>query len=529
MAKFPIFGNHQQAMTKNWGLVIGINHYQRLRSLQYAQYDAQVMQNFFLQEAAFEKVFYFADDAEPLTAPDNSLYYCQPTYGHLWSFLQDFFESPQLETGDNFWFFFSGHGIRHENRDYLMPTDGHPQAIEQTALPLYWITERLRRCGADNVILLIDACRDEDKGGLGVGRDKPQGVVTVFSCQPKEKSYEVKELQQGAFTYSLLEALRIRGEENCATVERLYQFLKTRVPQLNQQYGYQDQTPYVIAEPATKLHLILLPKKATDADLALLREDALTAEAEENFKLAEQLWRRVLAIAPNDSRSYEGVKRTIQKQVKKTSQDNSQSKFFQKFIFNPFRYLKMFPPKRKLSRILLLLFAPSIVFGIWQSYQYTQNSYQDTPNSESSILPSKIESSIPEDSPSRGQSIFFCKQIDGVPTTIALHHKRREVEMISWTKDSYFENSDYTNEKRCKMVSKRFQKTQEKGILNYIVSGNIEGKTALCASREKPTHEVQTCTDEQLLLILEPSQNPQEIIEHINNINKNRTENPVEL
>jgi uncharacterized caspase-like protein len=273
-------------MARNWGLVIGINHYQRLRSLQYAQQDAKVMQNFFLQEAGFEQVFYFADDAEPLTAPDNSIYYCQPTYGHLWSFLQDFFEYPQLETGDNFWFFFSGHGIRHENRDYLMPTDGHPQAIEQTALSLYWITERLRRCGADNVVLLIDACRDEDKGGLGVGLDKPQGVVTVFSCQPKEKSYEVKELQQGAFTYALLEALQIRGEENCATVERLYQFLKTRVPQLNQQYGYQDQTPYVIAEPATKLHLILLPKQATDADLALLREDALTAEAEENFKLA---------------------------------------------------------------------------------------------------------------------------------------------------------------------------------------------------------------------------------------------------
>jgi uncharacterized caspase-like protein len=92
--------------------------------------------------------------------------------------LRDFFEEPYLKAGDNLWFFFSGHGIRHQDRDYLMPCDANPRDPDYTAISISYVTERLRRCGADNVVLLLDACRNEgEKAGLGIGEEKQQGVI----------------------------------------------------------------------------------------------------------------------------------------------------------------------------------------------------------------------------------------------------------------------------------------------------------------------------------------------------------------
>src|SRR3712207_7873932 len=58
------------------------------------------------------------------------------------------------------------------------------------------------------------------RDGQGVGADRQAGVVTICSCSPNERSYEIAELQHGAFTFSLLEGLRLQGNSNCATIER---------------------------------------------------------------------------------------------------------------------------------------------------------------------------------------------------------------------------------------------------------------------------------------------------------------------
>ncbi|GAB4189316.1 MAG: hypothetical protein Fur006_30490 [Coleofasciculaceae cyanobacterium] len=294
----------------DWALVIGINKYERLRWLDYAERDATLVRDFFQDEARFKQIFYFSDTSPEFYAPDGSSQSTRPTCANLQSFLYDFFEEPQLQAGDNFWFFFSGHGIRHQDRDYLMPCDANPRIVERTAISISYVTERLRRCGADNVVLLLDACRNEgERAGLGIGEEEQQGVITICSCSPMEKSYEIEEIRQGAFTYALLESLRIQGEGNCATVERLYHRLRYRVAEINDLYKKPRQTPYAIAEPATKLHLILLPKQATLQDIATLKKDALTVEVENNLKLAEQLWIRVLVVSPGDSESLKALER----------------------------------------------------------------------------------------------------------------------------------------------------------------------------------------------------------------------------
>jgi formylglycine-generating enzyme required for sulfatase activity/uncharacterized caspase-like protein len=298
-------------MSRNWAICIGINCYRNLQRLNYAKQDADAMRQLFMQELGFEQVYHFTDDSPPIPQDYGPDLDSQPTYTTLRRFLRTRFEQPFLRDGDNLWFFFAGHGIRDQNRDYLMPMDGDRSDLENSAISIHYISERLRQSGADNIILLIDACRSFEgrRDGLGIGQEEQQGVITLFSCSPDQAAYEIEELQQGAFTYALLDGLRRQGEGNCATVERLYQKLYYYVPQVTRRYKGVAQIPYGVIEPPTKNHLILLPRQATLADIVTLKNEALTAEVQGDTRRAKQYWVRVLAASPADPEAIDGIER----------------------------------------------------------------------------------------------------------------------------------------------------------------------------------------------------------------------------
>ncbi|MEM6253920.1 MAG: SUMF1/EgtB/PvdO family nonheme iron enzyme [Cyanobacteria bacterium P01_D01_bin.156] len=298
-------------MARNWAITIGINDYSYLRRLNYAKQDAESVRQFFIDELKFEKVYHFAEDAAPIPQDRGPELDAVPTCTTLRRFFRTRFEKPFLREGDNLWCFFAGHGIRKQDRDYLMPIDGDLGDLEQSAIPIHYLSERLRRSGADNIILLIDACRSYEgrRGAVGIGEEKQQGVITLFSCSPEESSYEIQELQHGAFTHVLIDSLRLQGEGNCATVERLYQRLRYYVPQLTRQYKRVAQTPYGVIEPPSKSHLILLPAQATLTDVVALKNDALMAEVEQDSQTARQLWIRVSVVSPGDPDAIAGIER----------------------------------------------------------------------------------------------------------------------------------------------------------------------------------------------------------------------------
>lgn len=275
-------------MAKNWAIVVGVNAYRHYTHLDYATRDAEAMRDFFI-EAKFDEVVCFADGLKDW----------EPEFTKIDDFLHDRFTTKvkPLAPGDNIWFFFAGHGERLKDCDYLLPSDYHPERAnpEQRAISVNQVRESLLKSGADNVILLLDACRTEGRsGGGGIGDAQP-GAITIFSCQRNKKAYEIEALQQGVFTTALLEALKMPGERNCATVERLDSYLRDRVPQICRQYRKPEQVPMTLVEPRQKSYLILLPQFATDRDITMLRSEAQEAELEENLDLAEQLFIRVIA------------------------------------------------------------------------------------------------------------------------------------------------------------------------------------------------------------------------------------------
>ena len=307
-------------MAKNWVIAIGINEYDNLKPLKYAKKDAEAIKAWCEREGGFDRggIFLFTEDSPPI--PASPPIPTQLTHGRLKRFLRRQFQTPLLNSGDNLWFFFAGHGRRDQDKDYLMLPDSDPGNVRETAVSVDYVTERLRRSGADNVVLLLDACRDEDsRGGLGIGEEEYQGVITFYSCTANQQSWEIDELQQGSFTHTLLEGLRRQGEANCATVERLDEYLRRQVEKINARYGKPRQNPYLKAEPPHKLYFILLEQVATLKDVQPLKYQASLAENRGDLDLAEQLWIRVLGASRGDLDAIEAIKRIDRRQSQSSS------------------------------------------------------------------------------------------------------------------------------------------------------------------------------------------------------------------
>ena len=250
-------------MANNWAIVIGINHYEFLEQsecLNYAVHDAERIKEFLCDQAGFDsnQVLLCSDLSEPIGGKRKIP--TRPTRSILRGILLD--ELRGAERADTLWFFFSGHGmIGDDNHDYLIPRDGRSRDLEGTAIPVDFVIRRLIECRAKNIVMIMDMCRRSDgsKGNEEVGvytanATKQEGIITIFSCDRGQKSYEIKELQQGAFTYALLEGLAT----NKTPVE-LEKYLQNRVFEINRDYRKNNQKPIISLGSAQMSNVPLLP------------------------------------------------------------------------------------------------------------------------------------------------------------------------------------------------------------------------------------------------------------------------------
>jgi uncharacterized caspase-like protein len=267
---------------KNYAIAIGIDRYVNLVSNLYAIKDAEDIHNWLSREAGFEQVRLFTDNSFPLVREPGNPESSQLTPELLARFLDETLKTLPMSVEDNLWFFFSGHGIRLENIDYLVLPANISDRVEDTAIPVSFIVEQLQRYGAGNIILFLDADRDlaasystnlrivrnpqQEFGITAIAPPRPlpnRGTIAFYSSSPGEGACEIESLQHGAFTHAFLETLQQRKVGEAITVESLAQQLRDRVPPLTQQYNKPRQTPEVLAEPESKYRLVLLPPRTT--------------------------------------------------------------------------------------------------------------------------------------------------------------------------------------------------------------------------------------------------------------------------
>lgn len=252
-------------MAKKWAIVIGISQYQNLQALPYAERDAQAIRDFLVREAGFEQVYYLTDRAPAIVLEGVSIS-MQPTVANLKRFLELRFAAPFLKQGDTLWFFFSGYGLQYASADYLLPSDAQLEAVETTAITVDALADCLSRSGTTYTVLFLDACRtEEQKFGQGFGTD-PGGVTTLFSTALGETAQELEAFQLGAFTYVLLEGLRLKCSKADSTIAQLFQYLSDRLPQINLSHSKPAQSPRLSAYASVApdaLRLPLVPSRAS--------------------------------------------------------------------------------------------------------------------------------------------------------------------------------------------------------------------------------------------------------------------------
>lgn len=234
---------------RQWAILIGLNHYQMFQPLNCAQQDAQALHQYLIQQAGFppEQCLLLSD-----TSPQISGRPTQPTRTNLQSWIE-LLTQQCFKPGDLLWFFFSGYGVCSQGRDYLVPLDGDPFAVETTCILMSDIFSRLQASLSPGLpLVLLDINRSQgnfsnEQVGTQTTRLAQQlAVPIVLSCQPGQYSREISGLGHGLFTVALLEALRYH---QAATPETLMRFLYDRLPELGEHYFVPNQQPLASCPP----------------------------------------------------------------------------------------------------------------------------------------------------------------------------------------------------------------------------------------------------------------------------------------
>ena len=251
-------------MGKSFIIATGINQYQVLQPLSYAEHDAQAVWDFGVYQANLsEKQCVLLTDSSGLhegrsTYPNRATIegwidqICgEGTLGGL-----------PITAADQLWWFFSGYGVSYETHDYLMPREGDPASVEGTGISMRSLFTRLKQIPTSNILVMLDINRaTSTQSGSLLGSETSQlaremEIPTLLSCQPGQFSQETSDLRQGLFTAALLEGLR---SGQCNTLARLEEYLKRRLQELTDHHMRPSQQPLMVVAPPEKVDRVILP------------------------------------------------------------------------------------------------------------------------------------------------------------------------------------------------------------------------------------------------------------------------------
>lgn len=225
----------------DFAVVVGIERYMGLPEAQYAERDARAVRDHLLALGYPERNVAF------LTGPAAS---SAGLKKHVESWL------PNNVTADStVVFYYSGHGAPDpvSGKAYLVPTDGDPQYLPDTAYPTQRLYEKLGSLKAKRVVVAMDACFS-GAGGRSVLAKGVRPLVTSVEAAPAaganllslsasggdQVSGTADEEGHGLFTYFLLKGLN--DSRGAATVRALYEGLRPKV-QDHARRANREQTP----------------------------------------------------------------------------------------------------------------------------------------------------------------------------------------------------------------------------------------------------------------------------------------------
>src|SRR5215216_1603933 len=250
---------------KRYAIVIGVDQYAdtQITTLGGASNDAKALAKALVEYAGFpgEQVTLLASD-QPAER--------QPTRGNILRRLSNL--AAVIPRDGLLLLSFAGHGIERGGQAFLLPSDSQVSndvdLLEQTAINVSQIKDRIKKIGVPQVLLILDACRNDPVGranadnpltaaytrgfNFDVRNREVQAFATLYATEVGRRAYEYKEKKQGYFTWILVEALRgaaanAKGE---VTLAGLVTYLQERVPKrvLQDLGAGKNQKPFAVVE-----------------------------------------------------------------------------------------------------------------------------------------------------------------------------------------------------------------------------------------------------------------------------------------
>lgn len=217
----------------------------------------------------------------------------------------------QVDSGDTFLFYFSGHGFQAENKQYVLPFDAQTWAITKgggNAVAIDFIETATRIDGVER-ILIVDACRKPLEKGKdfqdevdGVSSKAICGVVQhvpptspvsiLYSCSPGQRSYEFEKLGGGVFTTALLQVFSQFAKNKLEiSLQKIVDQVQGKVSEFLSEYSSQPlaQQPFIVGGKVVILHGVN-PVASKENKLEPQQQTAITKGARD-LSSVTGLWR----------------------------------------------------------------------------------------------------------------------------------------------------------------------------------------------------------------------------------------------
>src|SRR5688500_20034947 len=250
---------------KRYALIIGVDQYAdtQITTLGGASNDAKTLANALIRYAGFP------EEQVTLLASDHPAER-QQTRGNILRRLSNL--AAVVPSDGLLLISFAGHGIERGGQAFLLPSDSQVSndvdLLEQTAINVSQIRDKIKKIGVKQVLMIVDACRNDPVGRANAGNPltaaytrgfnfdlrnrEVQAFATLYATEVGHRAYEYKEKKQGYFTWMLVEGLRggAANEKGEVTLTGLVKYLQERVPKrVLQDLGPgKDQKPFAVVE-----------------------------------------------------------------------------------------------------------------------------------------------------------------------------------------------------------------------------------------------------------------------------------------
>jgi tetratricopeptide (TPR) repeat protein len=231
--------------TKRWALVIGVDKYldPQISPLKGSDNDARLIADALVRYSGFPR------DQVILLSTDQPIER-QPTRVNILRRLSNL--STAVPKDGLLLISFAGHGMEREGQAFLLPSDAQVSDqisfLEETAISINRMKQRIKETGVGQVLVLLDACRNDPGGradapnplsaaytsafNFDVRNREVQAFATVYATGIGQRAYEYTEKKQGYFSWAIVEGLRgaAANEKGEVTLSQLVKHVQEAVP-----------------------------------------------------------------------------------------------------------------------------------------------------------------------------------------------------------------------------------------------------------------------------------------------------------